>query len=790
MFDVDYHVDMPTYLASNNSPVVLYTHSPDGLCKDDGAYSYTFDEHNNFVYRTAAGRRFAHQLWRYDAAGFVACSSTRAVCYRVQRHACGRDRQLILLLPYAYFEFPFNFLMHFLQCSFIGRLRVVKLAPNGSAFTRLGVQRSDGYFICTSRPNTYVQTCIPASIDGALNTLALTQVAKPQIYSLTSLCKAANIDIRKAELVPAVAYAASGLYAPHHDVFPMEAAVRTYSFGDSIEPIKPSLSVFMHPILHAAFAPGMTLECEQRAAESRVEKFANRSIRVDAFIRQAINEFVVRVVPDDRCGLVPSTIEDVYSHQNRPIQRDILSRGQVGVVEPKVTRSTFVKREAYGNVKDPRVISTVDPALKIELSLLLYPLMEVVEEVCGFHGAGFYACGMTPKQIATRVADLCSSPGVTAVAKTDFSRFDGHFNEVGVLLEKTLYLRAFDRAYHADIETCLNATYNQRSVMSGNALERGYAFNTGTTVMSGKPHTSLIGSITNAFISFYSYRRVGLEADDAFSALGIYLGDDGLSKRFGRLTGECCPLLKVSAKRMGFELDVEWLPRGSGGIEFLARKYTTDVWEGSPVSCCDVVRQLSKLHVTANMPSNVTPPQKLYEKALAYSLTDRHTPVLGEYCVKALALLQNEGVERAVNADLQLSSFVLSYFAQFSFEHQYPNDDSVASIVQEDLEAIGFDLVLFRTVLTNACSVRDMLAFPVCAPAPAPVQVANLFMANELGHAEECADGGMLEPTTPTHQRRDSNRGTRDRGGGRRRGNNRGKGGRQQPPLCRRFSGK
>jgi hypothetical protein len=85
---------------------------------------------------------------------------------------------------------------------------------------------------------------------------------------------------------------------------------------------------------------------------------------------------------------------------------------------------------------------------------------------------------------------------------------------------------------------------------------------------------------------------------------------------------------------LGLCLTIDVIPKHSLGVKFLARVYSPNVWSGDQNTCCDIPRQLTKIHTSKTLPPTVTPVMKLLEKCRSYMLTDKHTPILGDYVRK------------------------------------------------------------------------------------------------------------------------------------------------------------
>jgi hypothetical protein len=141
----------------------------------------------------------------------------------------------------------------------------------------------------------------------------------------------------------------------------------------------------------------------------------------------------------------------------------------------------------------------------------------------------------------------------------------------------------------------------------------------------------------------------------------------------------------------------------------------------------DVRRQLIKAHLTTALPPDVTPAQKLAEKARGWIATDQNTPVLGELAAKILELVEPAPDKEKIRG-------VASYWSDFDSVLQFPNDN--AGSWMEDELAFNFeslDIGTFRAWLAGVKSPADLLVAPIvsneeqpdCKNPPAPVVFAD-----------------------------------------------------------------
>lgn len=128
-----------------------------------------------------------------------------------------------------------------------------------------------------------------------------------------------------------------------------------------------------------------------------------------------------------------------------------------------------------------------------------------------------------------------------------------------------------------------------------------------------------------------------MSRERAWKQLGLYGGDDGLT---------AYPDPDV-AERVMRELDLKFkceVKAVGETIGFLGRTYL-DPWTHEQ-SHHDILRAVAKLHFSATNENNATVEQMLWRKAVSVFVTDRNTPILGEWSRKVLDIIPN-GVWKA-----------------------------------------------------------------------------------------------------------------------------------------------
>jgi len=281
---------------------------------------------------------------------------------------------------------------------------------------------------------------------------------------------------------------------------------------------------------------------------------------------------------------------------------------------------------------------------------------------------------------------------------------------------------------------CMKAFTNHRTVLNEllktNVDNKGYlpfgtTFNQDSSHGSGCSATSLFQTLRAAFTAYLAFRNV--RKDDgseytpkqAFNALGIHLGDDGLDADLPSKNH------LWAASKVGLILEVNILQRGDRGVNFLARYYSPEVWNGLPDSMCDVKRQLSKFHVTVRLPQGVTPEQKLVEKAMSYVATDGNTPVIGDFCKRVLLLSPFR--PKCLHG-------IGNWWSKFHESVQYPNRNVAEWMdVEFDEQFPEFDRKLFNEWLASVETSQKLLSAPLCcAPVPASPAIVDVIVDEDV----------------------------------------------------------
>lgn len=716
LIDVDFYVDMRALLLSTGYPVLLYTLQPEAVAATEKEYSFTFDANNVVHYHVSGGAYYTHMLWDYAGDSTLVADLTwwkillpwniNAAAYLLDRRGVAKHHALVLFTPIGHWKGISALLMICLaKVGGANTLRRLQVAVG--KYLRLNVITPDGHFRSTGYVNSYHCATVRVDVDdhfAALSRTGKVDLSLPQCLRDTAENRAAAVAL--------VEFHREHVGSKANTVYTTEQGVRRYQYSPaSFEPeAKPAVVAYMSPLIDECYAPDRCRSNDERAVKARIVDVAS-SVEMTPFISRVMYEFIERFMPKPQ-ALSPVELEEVYARQNRPSQRRILDDAcQAGTPQRMV--KMFTKAESYAEPKDPRPISTINGQDKMEYSQFIYAISEYLAT------QPWYAFCKTPLEISTRVTKVLEHARMAT--NTDLSRFDGRVSSMLRELERLILVRAFPMLYLETLLELHRSQFNLKAVSS-----YGVKYETGYARASGSPETAAFNSIANAFMAFLALRmtRVNgsfIQADAAYAHLGIYGGDDGLTADVDPTSYE------KAAKSVGQVLQCEPVSRGAFGIKFLSRVYGPDVWFGDPSSCCDLPRQLAKIHVTVRLPPNISPADKLVQKCMAFYLTDKNTPIIGPLVRRVIDVA---AVSAGAVPEILM---IVPWFARYATEVQFPNEDSgwMQDYAQQALG--GFDFGRFDQWLSTATDLTKLLAPPLCLePKPIPDVKAPVVVNEEV----------------------------------------------------------
>lgn len=690
MVDVDFYVDMPKFLAENATPVILYTVQPECAGEDLGETSFTLSD-NMINWSVKGGARYSHCSWDYSTDWFTVTDTRfgipyRTVLYDVQTRRVERHRQLVMLTPlrvcYGLSAIVAWFIGRPLQqCKFSASPGFVKVRTWDADNKRHTSIARSGTNSCVTIPDAVYNSLLATRRISPKNTLNLYQVK-----ALTKNVLGDDTDVACPILTDYLNNSTDT------EVTVINVVDRpnmvTFAFAPPAPTDKPILEAFGRPLVPPAFVPVNNEDSSKASIIGRViktqEAVKKMDVKTTPFKQRIMGEFVKFLVPEVHKH-VPLDFDAIVAKQSKPGQkRDLDKAGFMSDMVSKIV-TTFLKAEAYGKPTDTRNITTFQARPKIDYAGFMYPIMDHLKQY------DFYAFGKEPKKVAERVAHIAgrAKSGVTCA---DIHRMDGHVNAFLRTLERAVGLRFFHPDYHAEFLKAHDAHIGNRGVTTfGNWYEQG------DTRGSGEMGTSAWNTVITLYLLYLCFRMAGLEPKAAWQKLL----DDAMAGGDDSVVADADELLLVrAAYNIGFILKTPTIAVGEPGVNFLARVYGPDVWNGDPTSMCDIKRQMEKFHLCARAP--ISPEQKLYEKALSFSYTDSNTPLIGAFVNKILSLTRG----------FETTHTLVRYGDEWDVSVQYPNDKAqwMWEVVYNELPLVRVDELI--NYINAADSLKELLEVP------------------------------------------------------------------------------
>jgi len=692
MIDVDEHIpDLPQKLHDYFLPVVLFTFQPSVAAGTFVDYKFTFDKDNNVVYTVTggAGSPYIHKVWDYSPDCLVMRKKFLGITYAksfftVEKRQVDENHQLIALTPLVKFGPVGCFFSMFVSGHDFKRLEPVQKDTIRLAVSCAPTKDSpQGKFLMsTAAVGTYNAATVDIKEDNAAASMAAISDSKLSGFQVQGL----NDKLDKKAVITLVEYhrKTKGQAAAAVPASVASDAVNNYTINPSYHmDEKPSVTPFMEPILPDCYAPTCSKESDEAMVQERIVKLQKPADALGATELKYAMEFA-QLTAKILGPCVPVDYDYITEKLSRPSQARIT--GEASFVQTISTLvKSFMKKEAYQKIAPGRPIATINGKDKYEYSAYTYAVAALMEKL------PWYAFGRKPKGISERVQAICAA--ATHVINTDLSRFDGRINRSSRQFEELLMKALFPEEHWPSMLRAMRRQYNSKGV-----TRMGVKYKNLFNRLSGSPETALFNSFLNAFMAYCCLREAGLESDEAWAKLGVYGGDDGL-------TADVDPELytRVCAK-FGHVLEADKVIRGESGVTFLARLYSRHVWYGSPHSCADISRSLSKLHTCVNLDNSAE--DKLYEKAYALYLSDAATPIIGEFVTRAVELSRRDASE--------FKNIHKVWNANYSEDEQYPNENADGwmdeVVIQQRLD--GFRLGDFRLWLAKCRSLKEMLKCP------------------------------------------------------------------------------
>ncbi|APG76551.1 RNA-dependent RNA polymerase [Hubei noda-like virus 9] len=623
MIDVDYYCDLYYYMCQFR-PILMYTLQPNFVSYRSKDYAY-YIQNNKIHYDVSGGGKYSHEVWDYDSDTISIVDSFGFNCVyhvvskTIENPDCpGSGRRLVSLVPLRRVA-PFCYkppgqtlkrktytyngvnIIHDLVAGTVsmcenGTYESVQLSTlEYTALRSIAIRKEKELFkgdVQSILRRRYEVGTAPPYKEFELQTPIIAHLLSKVLDLPINAIATSGIPVKRE----ATAYTALGPDTLNENRFPGQLITSQLASASAILPAKNNNN-------SCASVVGRLTNVRNTVVPSRI-------------YGSYADEFSKLVVPDAlmRKGM-PVDLDIVKEHQKRPLQKArIQATEHVQSTDPDNRLTTFIKNEPYASANHPRNITTMAPEFTLALSAWTYAF----KEDCLKHLKS-YGPGKTPLQSAKLLRDICQNGAVL----TDYTRFDGTISE---WLQRYVVKRIYQR-WSSD-PALTNSLFDKIFKQSGVTRE-GKRFSAFYGTRSGSPTTTDGNTLINMYMCYCALRKLGYNPTQAFSLLGIYAGDDGVSRRIPGFDEQ----LKIVVVDLGLSVKLEVTDPGAS-INYLGRIFPDIL--ASLSSHQDMTRTLPKLHISTNQ--MVTRDQAAYNKAAGYYVTDKLTPILGSWAIRVMAI--------------------------------------------------------------------------------------------------------------------------------------------------------
>nr|UVF62148.1 MAG: RNA-dependent RNA polymerase [Bat faecal associated nodavirus 3] len=682
MTDVDYYVDMPSYLKHGNN-ILMYTFVPQtssGTAEDIAWRSVG----NKVEYTVSGGSTYSHELWDYTGDIVTAINDDGdLLVYNVEQRVVPGDEQhrIVLFSLGAKVTNGLNLFWRWIDSN------IMHIPPVYYGMEGVNIKRKSLSNFCfdaikgtvsITQPGTFSDVEIPSRLYDSIVQRFKNKTAPPVVADIERMLSAASIP--DPQIAAPIIFNQIG-----PDLSPN--IVSTKTLCTTFKPVGPLVCedpdevgqaitspLVSEPAMFAAKGYNADLAC----ITGRVNKPRNDKVPPREYNRYA-TEFVTKCVPKPNVG-TPLMAEEVRELQSKPMQRSRYDQF-VNTFSSylKNNLSCFIKTEPYANANAPRNITT--NSVHVTVLLSAYTLVFKTTNLKKLH---WYAPGLKPAEIVERLATVTARGAMAS----DYSRFDGSISRwMQERIVCATYMRWCEDKHRPHLKQLLDSVFTRKATTTS-----GLRFDPGYGTRSGSPTTTDGNTMMNAFVQYATFRRMGMSCTEAWDSLGIYCGDDGLTKIVPDLQNQ----LNITCTDLGLQVEIVTHPP-EGPFQFCGRYFIHPATTVN--SFQDPIRTLAKLHLSGNR--QVSREQAAYNKATGYLVTDQHTPLIGDWAQRVVDLT---GIKTTLG---------LTAEEQFKLENQswpYADDGTLESAF---CSVIGLDTVELGNLRELVRSAVSLDSFPV-----------------------------------------------------------------------------
>lgn len=714
--DDDYYRNI-AHDAIHERPIVLYTFDPLQVAGTMANAHYFVGENDTVIMRVNGGAEYQHQLWNWnvDTLVFDYYFRFRSLVFSVERRRVDDHHSIVLLTPMRRVSAPFGWLLPGKRLTrrrmSHGKYSEVEYTTaTGECYTSIGLVGRPG---AANLPTaTWEAILAKAATDKITNT-----------WTIQSYLSALKLNPDEAT------FAASTIRDYLKERRGVDVQVNTHSgtigtpppqyvvaLKDSraaaLAPSRETGTLIAKPLTTTpATVPSVHHNNDLASIIGRLEKVTNTKTPPNRFTAYT-QEFVNKALGSARGTVVPWTVEQVLEAQDGPLQRgrndqvkDWLFFDRAIMVE------AMMKKECTTNAGDPRNISTLPTPHNILLSRYTYAVKKAV-----LQHLPFYMPCRTPQEVADRLAQICA--GRQLITEADGSRFDGRVSEwIMVNVQRHFYLGAVHHDYRDELREALDADMSRLAkTASGTRYDAGFGRK------SGSPLTTDGNTLITAFIDYATHRETGLTADEAWSELAAYAGDDIVSRA-------PADILAATSAELG--MVHETISHGPGSpVGFLGRKFL-GLHGGDTRSLQDPLRTYNKLHISF-APKHVPLAQRMADRAFGYAVLDPGHPLLVNWCSAILRVarsIDSKVVGKISPADCPYYLWS-NYGPHFNTWPQYDDEDEAYDALSAITNVPTDRLKEVAAALDKINTQEDLEAMPPLIDLP-PAPAKNTVIATD-----------------------------------------------------------
>nr|QYF50002.1 MAG: hypothetical protein 1 [Hubei sediment noda-like virus 8] len=686
MTDVDYYVNMPEYLKGND--VLLYTFVPQAVAGTTCNGSYRVLPNNQVETHINGGANYVHPIWDYETDHIIVRHWWGCSFYLVEQKILSKDRRLIYLNYIRSVYGPLGWILPGYELKHrqmvFGDMAYVKFMEGGQEpVVKHSFAALHDYTTAVVEDKTLITV-----------RTRLMHATKPTMSDVERVLR--SQDVSQPDVVAGILYLAMMdpllskllISNPNYPITKFERGDNVYTpLGKNVlEDGKPTMRKITEPFMLDAAHPSRSQNSDEACLQGRIHNVKNPVKKVPPFYYQCLKEFATFTVPDHLANtLVPEDYNFIRESWNRPSQRALLDRVKhVLFMNKPCAVKSFQKAEAYAKVTHPRNISTLPTGHNARLGQYVYVFSNQVMKT-----QHWYAFGKHPSEVA-EIVHTKTAKSTTAIP-TDISKLDGSGGPFHTDIETAVLVRAFAEPYKEELHALI-----KREAHINGFTSFGLHYLAENQTLSGSSKTSVRNTLITACVSYIAYRCYGLAPKEAYAALGIYGGDDGINYDIDPVQ-----ITKVFAKT-GLVLKADVVRMGSP-VPFLGR-YFLDPWTCTH-SIADVPRQLRKLHLTAS-PSTVPRDVVLKRRAEAILITDPETPILSDWAKAVLRIVKV--TQREAERYANLTACDVSYWSKYASPFPPSGNKPLVDAVVSDMFNGNLKVLFLIARLNAATTIEDM----------------------------------------------------------------------------------